>query len=98
MKIKMKKPDQNRYKNYTVQNKPDYFLCEQIILRIFFEIYYLQKTDIQYHIFISTRMGGRAVECTGLENRRGASPPEFESQPIRHFLSEFFVIEFKPLF
>ena len=31
-------------------------------------------------------MGGRAVECTGLENRRGASPPEFESQPIRHFI------------
>ena len=29
------------------------------------------------------RMGGRAVECTGLENRRGAILPEFESQSIR---------------
>ena len=30
-------------------------------------------------------MDGRAVECTGLENRRGAILPEFESQSIRHF-------------
>ena len=30
------------------------------------------------------RTGGRAVECTGLENRRRASVPEFESQPVRH--------------
>jgi hypothetical protein len=30
------------------------------------------------------RMGGRAVEGTGLENRQGATPRGFESHPIRH--------------
>ena len=32
------------------------------------------------------RMGGRAVEGTGLENRQGSSPRGFESHPIRHRL------------
>ena len=34
------------------------------------------------------RMGGRAVEYTGLENRPRAILREFESHPIRHFNSD----------
>lgn len=33
---------------------------------------------------INQRTDGRAVECTGLENRRRESVPEFESQSVRH--------------
>ena len=44
-----------------------------------------KKRVVRYHnIRFIKRMGGRAVECTGLENRRGAILPEFESQSIRH--------------
>src|SRR5690625_974 len=32
------------------------------------------------------RRGGRAAECTGLENRRWATIRGFESHPLRHFL------------
>ena len=35
--------------------------------------------------FAATRRGGRAVYCTGLENRRGESLRGFESHPLRHF-------------
>ena len=33
-----------------------------------------------------TRRGGRVVECTGLENRRGASHRGFESHPLCHII------------
>ena len=33
------------------------------------------------------RMGGRAVEGTGLENRQSESSRGFESHPIRHSIS-----------
>ena len=29
--------------------------------------------------------GGRAVECTGLENRQASGPRGFESHPLRHW-------------
>src|SRR6266446_3062289 len=31
-----------------------------------------------------SRRGGRAVDCTGLENRQAERPREFESHPLRH--------------
>ncbi len=34
-------------------------------------------------ILVEVRRDGRAVECDGLENRRGASLPGFESQSLR---------------
>lgn len=34
---------------------------------------------------VSSRKGGRAVECTGLENQRWVTPIRgFESHPFRH--------------
>ena len=33
---------------------------------------------------VQKRRGGRAVDCTGLENRRGESLRGFESHPLRH--------------
>ena len=42
----------------------------------------LGMTDIDY----SYRRGGRAVECTGLENRQGLIALRgFESHPLRHY-------------
>jgi hypothetical protein len=35
-----------------------------------------------------SRMGGRAVEGTGLENRQGATPRGFESHPIRQLIQK----------
>ena len=35
-------------------------------------------------ILAPLRRGGRAAEGSGLENRQGASPQEFESPPLRH--------------
>ena len=35
------------------------------------------------YLIFRARMGGRAVEGTGLENRQGATPRGFESHPIR---------------
>jgi hypothetical protein len=32
---------------------------------------------------ISSRRGGRAVDCAGLENRKAERPREFESHPLR---------------
>lgn len=33
---------------------------------------------------VSARRGGRAVDRTGLENRRAERSREFESHPLRH--------------
>ena len=50
----------------------------------FFEIKYLQDYKDLYNKAHPQRTDGRAVECTGLENRRRESVPEFESQSVRH--------------
>ena len=50
----------------------------------FFEIKYLQDFKDLYNRAHPQRTDGRAVECTGLENRRRESVPEFESQSVRH--------------
>jgi hypothetical protein len=42
------------------------------------------------YLIVLTRMGGRAVEGTGLENRQGATPRGFESHPIRQIKSQLF--------
>ena len=44
-------------------------------------------------MFESSRMGGRAVECNGLENRRGGNFHRgFKSLPIRHLTPCFYCI------
>ncbi len=40
------------------------------------------------YVSVPVRRGGRAVECTGLENRHGfVAHPGFESLPLRHFIT-----------
>ena len=50
----------------------------------FFQIRCLQAFKNLYNTTHTQRTDGRAVECTGLENRRRESVPEFESQSVRH--------------
>ena len=41
---------------------------------------------------IDFRRGGRAVDCTGLENRQAERPREFESHPLRHIDSQALIL------
>ncbi len=43
------------------------------------------------NVYCNQRRGGRVVECTGLENRRGASHRGFESHPLCHFLKALYL-------
>ena len=59
--------------------------CIQQISEFLLYLHTSYSSRITDHQF--ARRGGRAVDCTGLENRQAERPREFESHPLRSPLS-----------